>query len=415
MLVDSLRTNNLPTLQGETNRLLIGSYQDPLVGAVQSTVFTNIRTSSLTTFIEDDESFDSLILQLRFDFYVYGAPGASIQRYSVHELTSELDITKAYYFNSTATYDPTPLGTGEVVINSEYFKEEFADPTTDSVFTIKIKLNQEFGQRLFDSVDPTNENYTNFTKFKTNFKGLAIVAEQSDKIVGFSPIDLNTALFLYYHNPEVNKTLAFTISQGINFSQITADRSSTDLANLNQFFTDYTETNNRYVQAGASVVTKLDFTKFYEYMDSIPNAIINSAELSIDPIVPPDGFSGPFTLSLAQLKSNSRYRTVKAKQDTSDLVAFGGSLVISDADRIFAGTDQGGLLQLGYSETNNNYRSFPTLFFQRLLINKNNRLPFWALQSVSPPQGKSVNRIVFPKENIKLKVYYTRPVTSENQ
>ena len=117
-------------------------------------------------------------------------------------------------------------------------------------------------------------------------------------------------------------------------------------------------------------------------------------------------------------------------QDQKDLVAYNGFLrydiTISNAapivenDSVFyASGDRSDLLT--YSSTNNSYSGVMSLFFQQLTLDDETRTKFKYFvlypgsQSTSIPAGqngsKSVNRVVFPKDKIKLKVYYTKPTT----
>ena len=89
-------------------------------------------------------------------------------------------------------------------------------------------------------------------------------------------------------------------------------------------------------------------------------------------------------------------------------------LYLGDQGKFFAAISQGTLLPIDYSSTNSNYTGFPTLFVQKLFDLKSKRYPYWALRPLTPQPGKSVDRVVLPKDNIKLKMYYTR-ATLENQ
>ena len=60
---------------------------------------------------------------------------------------------------------------------------------------------------------------------------------------------------------------------------------------------------------------------------------------------------------------------------------------------------------------NDYYNGYLTRFAQQLFkkdVNKQ-RFRYFALYPESPVLGRSVNRLVFDAENIKLRVYYTRP------
>lgn len=403
--MDSLRTTNF---SNETIRLLAGSYVDPAFGTTQAQSIMQFKPQIVNRVIDPFAEYDSLVFKMRFDFYAYGSPGETKLSFDVFEIGKELSSDQNYFFNSDVPLINSSLGNTTVAVNREYFKEEFDDTNADSVITLKVKLNNSFGQRLFDFVNPEDVNFTDFTLFKSYFKGLAIVPQQADKIVGFNPVDVNSSLILYYHEGSEAKTLSFIFSQGVTFSKIISDRSSSELSGLSQYHTDYDPGLKRYLQGGSSVITKLDFTKFYEYFDTIPNMIINSAELELSDFENPSNFKAPAALSLSMLRSNNRYKDLKIKQDTIELVAFNGFVAIADQGKFFAAQDEGQVLALNYSSSKNLYNAFPTLFVQQLFKLKTKRYPYWALRPGNPQPGKSVDRLVFPKDKIKLKVYYTR-------
>jgi hypothetical protein len=58
-----------------------------------------------------------------------------------------------------------------------------------------------------------------------------------------------------------------------------------------------------------------------------------------------------------------------------------------------------------------NYNGFLTLFAQQLFEKdeQKQRFTYFALLPESPQIGKSVNRVAFNEQNIKLRVFYTRP------
>ncbi len=416
--MDSLSTQNL---SGQTNRLQLGAYTDPLLGTVRAETYAQIRPVVVSTIVPDNAIFDSLVLQLRYDFYLYGAPGETLLDFTVHELTEEINNELIFYSKSQVAYDPTPLGSGSTMINATYFKQELEDTDADSVMKVRIKLDPAYGQKLLDAINPEDENYTNFNLFKSIFKGFAIIPQQADKIVGISSDNVNTVLTLYYHSGETKFTTLYSLSQGINFTNISTNRSGTELESLNQFYSDFSPASNRYIQAGGSLVTKLDFSKYYEYIDTIPQLLLNSVELNIENQDVEEQYPLNKSLALAMLTDNNRYKVLKNQQDTLDYISFGGMAVfgiIANPDltrSLFAATDQGDLLQLEYSATNKAYRSYPTIFFQKLIALKEKKYPYWALISSNPGPGKAVNRTRFSKDNIKLKIYYTRPTSNENQ
>ena len=325
-----------------------------------------------------------------------------------------MNFEDTYFYNRQVSISRVPIGTVGIRINPELFKNELEDSSPDTVITTKVRLSDGFGQRLFNSINPEDTLFTTPSYFSDKFKGLAILATQSDKIFGIDNFSENTVLTIYYHEGNTQKTIGFSLSNRVAFTQITGDRSGTDLTGLNTFYSEFNHPINRYIQNGTSIITKLDFSEFYKYMDTIPNITINSAELSITNVDPTDQFAPPGSLSLAMIKRNNRYKTITGSQDTLDFIAFRGSLIISDLNKLYAANDAGGLFTIPYSNTDHSYVGHPTLFAQRLFNLKQTEYPYWALVPVSPPIGKAVNRVVFPKDNIKLKIYYTRPILTEN-
>jgi hypothetical protein len=71
-----------------------------------------------------------------------------------------------------------------------------------------------------------------------------------------------------------------------------------------------------------------------------------------------------------------------------------------------------------YSSSTKSFNGNYALFFQQLAITAEGKRRFqhFVLSPSSPslPNTKSVNRVVFPKGNIKLKIHYTKPTTPLN-
>ncbi len=384
---------------------------DPVFGTIEAKAFAQFRPLSFPKKASTAQ-FDSIALQIQYDFYSYGAGGKTKQTFAVHEITQKLNFSNNYFSNSSVSFDPSPIGAAEVEINADYFKSEFEDTDADSVLTTKIKLNDAFGERLFDAFNYEDTLFTNVEFFTDIFKGLVIVPEDADKVVGLTNGG-NTFLALYYHDDDGNKVLTFSLSGLISFSQITADRSGSELGGLNTFSLPYDPGNYRYIQSGTSIVTKLDLSKFYEHMADVPDAIISSAELSIENVIPSENFAPPTSLTLAMLRSNNHLKKLTTARDTADYFLFEGYLA-NNINSLLLAEDGGNVLEMKYTATTQTYLSFPTLFFQKLFNNKANKFPYLAIIPSNPPNGKAVNRTVFPKDGIKLKIYYTRPIITGN-
>ena len=436
LLLDSQRTSNF-IFQNETNRLLIGQYTDDKFGGVAANAYTQFFTNSGAK-LPGDATYDSVTLQLVLDFYHYGSTDAlTSQSVSVYEVDEELhyDNRRNYFSKSEALVKPSPLGTKTFTVSPKELDGYVADKS-DTTILIKIPLDKAFGQRIFDNAiayrdDETTKDSTFkvFSEFTKIFKGLSIKTDNGDKIIGVSP---NSAVTVHYHHLDTGKVklnLHLGFFSVTSFSQIKNDRSSSELTGLTQYSQDFSPVSDlRYIQSGTGVYTKLDFRKFFEFCDTIPNVVINSAQLSLGSVAESD-FARPSNLVLRILQSDNRLKKVKSHQDTLDISAYNprfpahpgtltldnGTYVDSDlAMTVLGDTDA----FLKYSSEKKSYDGNFALFFQQLAIVRDGvpRYQYFAIYPSTPsmPNTKSVNRVIFPKDNIILKVYYTKPAAPLN-
>ena len=443
-LRDSLRTTNF-TYSGEPNRFMVGKYFDETFGDITAASFTQyfIDTKTFKN-LGSTAVYDSVSLELHFDLYHYGATALTPQTISIYELDEELKTDSAkVYSNDSSVPRSLNIGSKTFTVNTAKF-DEFAGSadTKDTVITIKFPLDANFGNRIFNSAvklrDATSEadsTFIHFSEFIKEFKGIAIEGETADKIIGFSPVSPASRIVVHYHeNDTVRRALNMTFSGVIGFNQIKANRTGTVLEPVKQHYqTVLQDDNNRYIQSGIGILTKLDFSKFYEFTDTVPYILINSAELSIES-VQASTYAPPASLSLRVLKDNNRMKVYVAKneQDAQDYLSYQGLLrydvgfqsspAIVDSDSVFYATDKSNVLN--YSSKDNSYKMLMTLFTQRLTVPSENvtKFKYFVLHpaaqnpSISPAAQsglKSVNRVIFPKDKIKLKIYYTKPTTTQ--
>lgn len=438
-LRDSLRTSNF-SYSGEVNRFMVGSYTDDVFGDISSTAFSQYFSTNITKLGETAE-FDSVTLELRYDLYTYGESESTPQTLGIYELDQELKSDSLrFYFNRSKIAYSTMIGSKSFTIDPQIFKDFAASSTdADTVITLNVPLDGAFGQRIFDKAiqyrDATTKEdsaFVYYNEFVKEFKGIAIKPESSDKIFGFNPAATQSKITVHYHEADEDSlSFSLALTGVIGFNQISANRSVSELAEVSDYYQEYQPlTDNRYIQSGIGILTKLDFSKFYEFADTVPNMLINSAELIIE-TTPSDDFDPPAGLALRVLKENNRIKkySTKNSQDVSDYQAYRGYLLFDittssgpplvEADSAFYVNDRNALL--AYSSATHEYRgSFP-LFFQQLTLDNEKTMfmnfvlyPYsqTANRPLAQSAAKSVNRVVFPKENIKLRIFYTKPTTT---
>ena len=445
VLRDSLRTTNF-SYAGEPNRFLVGSYFDEVFGQISTTTFTQYFANTPQFKVSSSAVYDSVTLQLQFDLYHYGSMANTPQTISIYELDEGLTADSLkYYFNSSDAAYTKLIGSNSFSINPADF-DEFATSSSDvdTVITVSVPLAFNFGHSIFncnvrfrDGTTEEDSTFARYSDFVKEFKGIAIKSDIADKIVGFSPTATSSRIIIHYHDA-TQDSLSFSMGFNgvIGFNQINSDRQGTELEPVNQYFTDaLQESDKRYIQSGVGILTKLDFSKFYAFTDTVPYALINSAELTIESVETSPTYAPPSVLSLRVMNDNTnrmkKFSSGNA-QDAKDIQAYSSLLrvdvgvanapAVVDSDSAMYASDR--TLVLGYSSKENRYSMGLSLFLQQLASPLEDRTKFRTFllhpaaetQSVNNPAAesgmKTVNRVVFPKDKIKLKIFYTKPTAS---
>lgn len=431
--VDSIITDNLVG-----SRLLIGKYTDPVLGTVESSAFAEFRSNN-TAKLDATSVYDSVTFQMQIDFYSYALTDKHVERFTVHRITedtltiwgdSEGNTLKRYYSQSTIGYDPTPLGQASVEVNIDSLKKNLQKTTGFDTILAKTRLDDAFGLELFNVSFNNPDSILSKTKlFRNQFKGLAFVPDAaSTAVLGYSPASSLTKIILHYHtmkDGQVGDTLSrvFTFDALLNnplvsFHNITATRPggypSAD------FPYQGTTPAKSAIQSGSALATKIDIRKFYEFADTIDNMIINSAELIIESVDKVSGLDPISNFELRVTKDDNQF--YRKRSDADSLAMLNFHLITESANGFYypLNDTNGAGARLSYNSTTEKYNGFVTLFFQNLFEQKSadTRIEFLSLFPASnviginqTAAGKMVNRTVFNKNAVKLRIYYTTPNT----
>ncbi len=415
LLVDSVVTDNTEI----PSRFLTGRYLDNAFGEVRSESYTEFFPVTDTILDQNNAVFDSMTIQLRFDGYVYGSGGKTTETLSLHQLQENLNedlftdsLNFNYYYNSSIAYDPTPITTASIDVSYDSIKKISTSPDT-LLYTFKTDNTNSFAVQLFNFIK-TNDfpDTTYFDEFIEEFKGLAIVPSSTNrKILGFSPTNSQSRIILHYHIPGTDLLTANLVFSVSSFNRITTDRSASDLSGLSSY-QEFDVTDSRYIQSGSPVITQLDLSNFYSFADTIPNLVINSAELIFTPEGVVEGLERPASIAVRLQHENNQFLNVRIQQDRDRLTGYENLAL--NGRYYAAGNDLGSLATLTYQDNDNRFSGFVTLFFQNLYKNKtkDDKIMYISLNPFDPTIGKSVNRLVFNKNSIKLKIHYTKPISS---
>ncbi len=281
MMTDSVNTTN-------QNRLLVGRYSDDNFGSLKATSYSNLvgitdSVSILRSGVSLDSIFyDSVTMELRYD-YVYGEVDYSkSQKFVVHELAAQVDtsVDKLYY-----KFESLPL------VDSNILEDTTITPN-DGTNLFLLKLNQSFGQKIYDkaltgSIDSSNP-LSDITK------GVAISTDDdAENMYGFnlfSGNSLQSSIRVHYHyilsGDTINTNIILLFAK--RFHQLEQDFSGTPLATLSPSNPINSKDNNNlaYIQPSAGIYTFMRFDDSDINRFSFGSKVaINSAKLYLSPAV----------------------------------------------------------------------------------------------------------------------------------
>jgi hypothetical protein len=409
--------------------VLAGEYFDPVFGNIHAQPFLQISTNTATKVVAD-AIYDSASIQFRLNFYAYGFSGTDSLSFSVRELTDTLSYSgkNRYYTTSSVNYSAEEIARVSVLVDSDDLDTLSLTGGRDTLL-LAGALDETYAKNLLTIAKTNPDSILHyFDRFKKVVKGLTLVPEEPNGVLGLNVSSSLSKIVIYYHIVDTNgnekkleRTFGFNQSFLVNtsFTQILNDRTGTELATAVPY--EAMDLSARYLQSGNRVMTKLDLTNFYNFADTVENIMINSAEIVIEN---PDASPGTLPHSAALLRiMNDENRFVKSG-DPADSLELLKYYVAADgnysnhqyhvlADRPDA---QYSPAVVGYDRDDNRFSGFITLFAQSMFRNKKvgdaineNRIKLLGLYGLSPEMNRSVSRTVFGKDNIKLRIYYTRP------
>ncbi len=373
--------NNDSLLTSSIARLLTGRTYDDNFGTLSASSFTQYGYNSILD-IPADATYDSLILYVYTD-YVTGSGITSPQRFSVHELTEDLYDTAAYFSFDSASFDPIPIA-----ISDFQFTED-----DDTVVTFDIA--DSYGMRLLEAVKDTNlVDPTDVETLQELFKGFAFVSDEANNtVMGIYVLDGQTILNLYYTSAEEDTSTYYSFgffTGAANFNHFLTDRMGTPLQGIEDLhYEEFTPTNgNAYIQSGANLVTKIDFTPLLDFFDTIEYSTINQTTIDININEPGENVKLPSYVSFYY--TNESNKRIRAETE------YIGILVDGSTE-----------LQRAFYNGENHYEATISAFTDNLVQGNNTN---YEVLLYPPDFGltNSVNQFTADPSKIILKIYYSK-------
>ncbi len=272
--------DSVPTTGLNSGTYLIGDFNDPKFGRVQSGLYTQIELGG-TDVDFDGGVIDSIILNLAYA----GSYGSTDKlngnmTFGVYELDSDLDVDSVYYSNAT----PPALVTAPLA-EHQFRPDLYATiPTLEDTVapSLRIPLDPAFGQRLLSS-----QNLASQEAFITEFKGLAVLPidaslpSNNGSVLYFNLFSNDTRIEVYYHDTtEDSLVYSFGLDSRdvAEFTSFTHDFSS----EIQTAIADTTAAgaNTLYIRSMAGLRMKLELPHLRE-LNEVGVVAINKAELVV--------------------------------------------------------------------------------------------------------------------------------------
>lgn len=393
--VDMSTINFDSLVTSSQNRILVGTYDDPIFGKVKSDSYFQLTsdTYTLNSGGSDTETtnyvFDSIAMILKYDNYYYGDT-TKVQTFDIHRLTQKVRPNTeddSFYNNSALSYSEESIG--RISYRPRPIEKD----------SVTIKIDDAFGAAIFQKLK--KREITDFDSFSEYLKGFVLVSSTSNSssVIGF---DVATSKVRLYYSKyqadteEVPYVIDFTISSAAKqFNSISLDKTGTLLQELpisSSSLSSLLTNRQGFIQSGTGVACRIDFPNIKQLKYISDKGAIVDAELLLKPV-------------------NNSYSEKFPLADSLQIYVADNLNRISGSLENAAGTSVYGILNKKSDQFNENvaYTIPIGSFLQKEMWKQSDSKS--SLILTLPAISKAVNRIVLgdqkhPENKIQLKIYY---------
>lgn len=265
--------NNSDISSDSVNVLLAGSFLDPFSGQLTAKSYTQFVPSENNINLGTTPIYDSARVEFTYtrsgallnQAHSYGDTTAPIG-FDIYRVTSVINKQK-YTTLDNVSIDASPLQSNT---------SSSRNPFNDSLIT--FSLDNTIGTELFGYLSDS-------ASFVNNFNGISLQGTpgQDAAVYGFNTS--TSRILVFYHNTGGPDTAILSISNNaIRFNQISSDFSGQGLSGFSGDGSNATEaaTNNNLIsQSGIGLGIHFHIPSLPSVMNSIQNAAINRATLSL--------------------------------------------------------------------------------------------------------------------------------------
>ena len=382
-----------------SGRLLVGNYDDEFLGTISTKAYMSIVPEQPTApTIEEGVNADSLILSLKIDYAISSTEDFQVN-FNIYEPLFLLTPVNVYETNASLTVD-------DWVADSFFTfpKEDFEE---NGSVILAVPLSTIYADVLLDSLRNSNRLFQTEDDFKELIPGFAFVPKAGTTgIIGIDIRAVETKLTLYWQESEGTKEWNMTISPVEHFNYISPNKDERDftgtpLEGLTEPHTEFASADEFiYYQSGTGLGITADAVALTALADTLENAIISTAIFEIE------GVENSYFQPVPE------FLRMYLTDDTNDRVFYNDQILRviyqtsrSDIDAISVPSFSSNEQILVYNPELNKYQGDITMYIQSYLEGRADLTKFW-IYDVNVPSN--VSRFRTLKENVKIKVYYTK-------
>lgn len=391
VLLDSFNTTN----QGS---FVVGGETSPFFGKTEGIGFSRLAINVTAPLPKQDAILDSI----KFNFQVESATGkdfSKLKSLKVHLLTEGIQDTSYYSFDRLA-FDPNTIA------------ENSFDFSARKDTLVSMKMKEEFAVSIFQEMK-NGDAFKDLFSFRRLIKGIAITGNPEEEVSMNLRVGNTTGISVYYHYKDDTVPTVYPIStaQSRHFNYVKNDRQGSQTEIIVQPGTSYNTGDKVGSKSGVGLVLKIDTSPIDAFLDTITNVTFNEITFHIGPLETTSGDNFPPSFMVMNFTNETNRLLTRFDGEPMSVQADGQAQQAIDANGNIVPSVAAPAILAYFSESriyNQRITSYMNAVY-RSNLQRND----WILYPNSPGTAgddfkKSFKEFVVNKNNIKLKIYYSK-------
>jgi len=391
VLLDSFNTTN----QGS---FVVGGETSEFFGKTEGIGFSRLAINSNAPLPKPEAILDSV----KFNFQVESITGkdfTTLKSLKVHLLTEEIQDTSYYNFDRLS-FDPNSIA------------ESSFDFSARKDTSVSVLMKNEFGAFIFKEMKK-GDAFKNIFLFRKLIHGIAILGNPEQEASLSLRVGNTTGISVYYHyvGDTVPTVYPISTAQSRHFNYVKSDRQGTPTGIIVESGKQYDTGDKVGSKSGLGLVIKIDTSPIDAFLDTLKNVTFNDISFEIGPLESASAGNLPPSFIVMNFTNSANKLVTRFDGETLSVQADGQAQQAIDANGNIVPAVAAPALLAYFSEARV-YRQRITSYMNavyRTDLQRND----WILYPNSPGTPgddfkKSFREFVVNKNNIKLKIYYSK-------